>query len=1546
MSVKSVNSIQVCIKLRPSSSSCWLVKEGSTIQLADNHAEPMVFDCIFDEGAGNQKVFDQMAQHIVRACMQGFNGTIFAYGQSSSGKTYTMLGDGQNPGVMVLAAKEIFQQIANETERIFLLRASYIEIFNEKINDLLNKKNQDLKIHEAGNGIVTVNSEECVITSEDDLMRLFCPVQKERTVGEARTPERSCHSHAILRIIIESWEKDRKQAIHQSILNLVDLAGSERLSGDSPVGSRNGVHINKSLMFLSNVVKHLSDNKADNKYISFRDCKLTRFLQASLCGNAFTSVICTIRPSIVEETQSTLNFAMRARKIRIKPKVTKMERGTSMMERVDRKIEELQSQIAEEKRKKDNQPKVQILESQLKAEKLKIITGHLRAWRCSSSPEISKADISKVDIPETTAPLTRPSLTSKLPKPRYIEVPKCDALQAEVLALTASNQTANEKIKAYEEEVKMLKQEIVRLEMENGKLVNLKQQLDSHKAQAKELESHLLTTINERDLTIKNLQGQTLAIETMQAEYQEIQQKYNKLQEEYESLERTSSASEEQCQKLQADNTRLTCEIRIVRKRMEETQRKLMESERQESEFKSDKERQIAAQLRENDVTREELLSIKAPAVSTEQVSDSHNEQLAKISEAIHQIELKIHSGFSRLFTDFEPEMKKNEKLCLESPKHIKGETPPTDAIPLQLPPSEDTLADSYESPVKPSDEVTLAERNAEVWKLLAEKEEHLKEMQLKDSNIADLKAEIEKMGKPSILSEDNQQLVRQEQKLADHDLLIAQLKDRNVKLAESLKQAEVRQEELKKLLSKAKDELNLNEKEKTDEIKALQLEYLVDMEKSENENRLKFRQYTLELEECKDQYEREVASLKEQLLCSTVTVKEMDDLKSQHQAELGQCENTLKEKLLEAQLELEKVKAGLQDQISQAEDERNKALDELAKLRSAQEAHTAELEKTKLELDNLRRERDTLGQQKEKETVENPKAHINDLEEELRAQLEAVSNEHKELVASSKEQIQELQKRYDHLAIYTDNLRDEKAILRAKIVEADAQHSSTLRQLHELEMHKDESSQKWTTEKTDLEEKLETLKAKISDLEAELQSARLKAASLEELISQHQDLKLSLSEATGVSSTLQEKVDSLQLQLLASEKDISSRDLEKERLLSELKHALEGKDAASAEELALTTQLKAMEEKMASQEADFRKELADLNSSMNELQFKLKSLEEQKIALESDNDELKVKLKNAHNLQDQLQDEQKLCASLRTQFAELEETKTRLEEELRIKEAESRAKFLAMSQELELGRLSFKKLTNECEKLRCDLETKTKIFQKENAELIVKLRTKEDESKRLREAGINQMSAVDAANIKCRKFVEHELELTKEIDQLRITLKSKEASVLMEKESMNATISSLLEDKRNLEEKLCTLNDNIIKLEAELSALQAVKINRSNSSVESNGSLAPPTFVKPFTTNNLDHKPSVGAGVIKKSSLIDCAVRRERRKTAHDEHRKQSVWNDNRDFGTMTDPEEDRAIARKMELMKNPQKRLRRKIHDLTTREHPTDPQTVDSQT
>ncbi|XP_055858961.1 kinesin-related protein 4 isoform X2 [Episyrphus balteatus] len=374
----AASNIQVAIKVRPiepNQASKWEVA-GNSIKLVDGGGpEPFYFDHIFDQDASNQVIFDTIAKQIVAAGVKGFNGTIFAYGQTSSGKTYTMMGDEQNPGVMVLAAKKIFREIEHSTDWQFLLRVSYIEIYNEKIHDLLNKNNTDLKIHETSNGEVAVNCSENIITCEQDLLVYLREGSKQRRIGETHMNERSSRSHAIFRIIIESRKIDQtdEDSVQISILNLVDLAGSERADQTGATGSRlkEGGHINKSLLFLSRVIKQL----AEAKYVSYRDSKLTRILQASLGGNALTAIICTINPTAVEETLSTLSFANRAKVVKNKPQVNEVVSDSAMMKRLVKKIDALTTELEVEKTK-NSQIKVTQLQKLLNDEIHKIINSN------------------------------------------------------------------------------------------------------------------------------------------------------------------------------------------------------------------------------------------------------------------------------------------------------------------------------------------------------------------------------------------------------------------------------------------------------------------------------------------------------------------------------------------------------------------------------------------------------------------------------------------------------------------------------------------------------------------------------------------------------------------------------------------------------------------------------------------------------------------------------------------------------------------------------------------------------------------------------------------------------------------------------------------------------------------------------------------------------------------------------------------------------------------------------------------------------------------
>lgn len=222
------------------------------------------------------------------------------------------MGSESNPGIIPRTVHDIFEQIEHIRGRTFLVRYGYIEIYNEKVFDLLTEnKAECTKLQETGPGEVLVNQTEIIASTEDEILNSYEKGNKSRRVGETNMNERSSRSHTIFRITIESREDGKTledSPVQVSNINLVDLAGSERANQTKADGDRlkESGQINKSLLFLGNVIRLLSDPVTAVGFINYRDSKLTRILQASLGGNAMTSIICTVTPASLDETFSTL----------------------------------------------------------------------------------------------------------------------------------------------------------------------------------------------------------------------------------------------------------------------------------------------------------------------------------------------------------------------------------------------------------------------------------------------------------------------------------------------------------------------------------------------------------------------------------------------------------------------------------------------------------------------------------------------------------------------------------------------------------------------------------------------------------------------------------------------------------------------------------------------------------------------------------------------------------------------------------------------------------------------------------------------------------------------------------------------------------------------------------------------------------------------------------------------------------------------------------------------------------------------------------------
>lgn len=341
------DSIRVSVRVRPlnareqslalSSRASWDLSETTITQQINDKpilSNSFAFDHVFLPSVDNASVYNAIARPVVNSAVSGINGTIFAYGQTAAGKTYTMLGTPQDPGVTRRAISDVVALCSDHVTRRFLMRASYIEIYNENIRDLLQPDGDNLKIHEDPvNKRVFVDSREEVVVKVDDVMDIIARGETARAVGETNMNERSSRSHTIFTLKIESREitaaeahgdenaaVDEGVAIRYSTLSLVDLAGSERAAFTKAQGMRlvEGGHINKSLLTLGNVINKLSSGDPGSiAHIPYRDSKLTRLLQPALGGNARTAIVCAVTPAILhmEETLSTLKFASRAKKV-------------------------------------------------------------------------------------------------------------------------------------------------------------------------------------------------------------------------------------------------------------------------------------------------------------------------------------------------------------------------------------------------------------------------------------------------------------------------------------------------------------------------------------------------------------------------------------------------------------------------------------------------------------------------------------------------------------------------------------------------------------------------------------------------------------------------------------------------------------------------------------------------------------------------------------------------------------------------------------------------------------------------------------------------------------------------------------------------------------------------------------------------------------------------------------------------------------------------------------------------------------------------------
>jgi centromeric protein E len=393
--------------------------------------------------------------------MEGYNGTVFAYGMTGTGKTFSMQGTANQPGTIPLAITDIFSYIRENPEREFLLRVSYLEIYNEKIFDLLNQstpgtQQEDIKLREdSKRGVYASPLKEEIVQSPNQLLRVISRGDQARRTGSTQFNARSSRSHAVVQIVVESRErvssqggspeKDARRSnkilpggVLVSTLSLIDLAGSEK-AADNKERRTEGSHINKSLLTLGTVIARLAGDEEDGakpgdkeksaKHLPYRDSKLTRLLQPALSGDSLVSILCTIQLSSATtsasstsahtgETLNTLKFASRA-KNNIVSHAKKNESNTSgdpnsraLLDRYRNEIQELRAQLeaqskAQAKAKEEAEEDDEFLYDRRKEEELE------RQERTRHEEQMLEMQLARTALKERIGHLNRLILSSK-----------------------------------------------------------------------------------------------------------------------------------------------------------------------------------------------------------------------------------------------------------------------------------------------------------------------------------------------------------------------------------------------------------------------------------------------------------------------------------------------------------------------------------------------------------------------------------------------------------------------------------------------------------------------------------------------------------------------------------------------------------------------------------------------------------------------------------------------------------------------------------------------------------------------------------------------------------------------------------------------------------------------------------------------------------------------------------------------------------------------------------------------------------------------------
>ncbi|XP_041520316.1 kinesin-like protein KIF13B isoform X2 [Microtus oregoni] len=361
---------------------------NTNLSKGDARSQPKIFaydhcfwsmdESVREKYAGQDDVFKCLGENILQNAFDGYNACIFAYGQTGSGKSYTMMGTADQPGLIPRLCSGLFERTQKEEseEQSFKVEVSYMEIYNEKVRDLLDPKGsrQTLKVREHSVlGPYVDGLSKLAVTSYKDIESLMSEGNKSRTVAATNMNEESSRSHAVFKITLTHTLYDVKSGTSGEKvgkLSLVDLAGSERATKTGAAGDRlkEGSNINKSLTTLGLVISALADQgagKSKNKFVPYRDSVLTWLLKDSLGGNSKTAMVATVSPAAdnYDETLSTLRYADRAKHI-VNHAVVNEDPNARIIRDLREEVEKLREQLTKAEAMKSPELKDRLEESE------------------------------------------------------------------------------------------------------------------------------------------------------------------------------------------------------------------------------------------------------------------------------------------------------------------------------------------------------------------------------------------------------------------------------------------------------------------------------------------------------------------------------------------------------------------------------------------------------------------------------------------------------------------------------------------------------------------------------------------------------------------------------------------------------------------------------------------------------------------------------------------------------------------------------------------------------------------------------------------------------------------------------------------------------------------------------------------------------------------------------------------------------------------------------------------------------------------------------